>query len=206
MIFHKLKIITKKIAIGSALFFVTNIAQASGPFIEPGLTFEEGKGKMDLPSPFGAESATIRGVGGLLRAGAHVTNMIFFGVDGRYSRPRVRNDNFNSQADLYNWGGLLGVQMPTPMALRLWGTYIFDGGLDPENDRDFDIKYTRAHGYRLGAGIKLLLVSFNLEYQDIEYDKAMIQSRGPLSANTTLNDIHPRNQSYILSVSLPLFF
>lgn len=209
MIFQKLKNLKKlsiNVAIGSVLFLSANIAHANGPFLEPGISYEHGKGSLDLPSPFGPDSATIRGVGGLLKAGVHITDIIFFGADGRYSRSYIRNENFNAKADSYNWGLLGGVQMPTPIALRLWGTYIIDGGIDPDEDRGLNLRYSAGNGYRLGAGFKFLIASLNLEYQDIEYDKAMLQSGGPFSSTTTLSNINPRSQTYIVSVSFPIFF
>lgn len=191
---------------GTALFLSTNIAAASGPFIEPGITLEEGRGNLDLPSPFSPEQAKVRGVGGMLRAGIHLIDSVFIGLDGRYSRPYIRNENFSAQADKYNWGLLFGVQMPTPIALRFTGNYIFDGAIDPKEDRGLNFKYSLAHGYRLGLGLKILIASLNLEYEQLDYDKAILQSGGPFSSTTTLNYINPRSQAYILSVSFPIFF
>lgn len=202
MNFQKLK----NVALIAIMLFTAELTFASGPFLEPGISYQEGRGHMDFPAPFSNSTASVRGLGALLRAGVHITDIIFLGADGRYSRPWVRNENFSAKATDYNWGAVLGVQTPTPVALRVWGTYIFDGGLDPEEDRGFDIKYTRASGYRYGVGFKILLASLNLEYQNIKYDTAMLQSIGPFSTNTTFNNLHPRNKSVILSVSFPLFF
>jgi hypothetical protein len=87
--------------------------------------------------------------------------------------------------------------------LRVWGTYIVDGMLDPEKISNVDAKFSKLMGYRVGAGFYVSKLSLNLEYQNAKYDKTTLQSLGPISAND-VSSIKADNQTYILSVSFPI--
>jgi hypothetical protein len=177
---------------------------ASGLFIEPGVTYERGDGDLDFPAPFGGTSADVNGFGAMARLGFHISDAFFIAADGRYSRPTLENDDYDTEATAYNYGAVAGIQMPTLLGLRVWGSYIFGGELDPEKDDDLDVRFEDASGYRLGAGLRFGIVSVNLEYQQLEYDKAKLQSVGPFNPGETFDDVDAKNDSYILSVSFPI--
>jgi opacity protein-like surface antigen len=175
-----------------------------GIFVEPMLTYEKGDADVDLPSPFGSTDSTIKGFGVGARVGIHVYESIFLGMDGRYSRPTYKNSDTDIDADAtaYNFGPVVGIQMPTDLGIRLWAGYIMAAGMDPEKDQNIDLKFKDGTGYRIGAGIKLSSVSLNLEYQQISYDKTDVQSAGPFSGQT--NSITQDSNSYVFSVSFPI--
>ena len=74
--------------------------------------------------------------------------------------------------------------MPTTLGIRVWAGYILAGSMDVEKDQGVDLKFKDANGYRVGVGIKLSMVSLNLEYQQIEYDETELQDAGISSGST----------------------
>ena len=138
-----------------------------------------------------------------LRIGGHVYESVFLAVDGRYSRPTYDSSALgdSATANAYNAGLTLGVQTPVA-GLRVWGTYILTGSLDPEKINSVDVKFNDLKGYRIGAGLYIASFSVNLEYQDAKYDSTTVQELGPLSGN--FDSITGRDKSYILSVSFPV--
>ena len=180
-----------------------NAADGGGLFIEPGVTYERGNGKLDLPSPFDDDKADVNGFGAMARVGFHISEAFFVAADGRYSRPTVDNDDYKADATAYNYGLTAGVQMPTTLGIRLWGTWVAGGELDPEKDENLDLKFKGANGYRLGGGIKLGIVSLNLEYQQLKYSDAELQKLGPFTVGENLDDTDATNDSWIASVSFP---
>ncbi len=192
------------LALGALAVFSTTAHAAAGLFIEPGVTYERGDGELDFPAPFGGTSADVDGFGLLGRVGFHVSDAFFLAADGRYSRPELKNDDYKADATAYNYGATAGIQMPTLLGLRVWGTWVFGGELDPEKNDNLDVKFKDASGYRLGAGLRFGIVSVNLEYQQLTYDKAELQSIGPFNPGETFDDVEGKNDSYILSVSFPI--
>jgi hypothetical protein len=89
---------------------------------------------------------------------------------------------------------VVGLQLPTDLNIRVWYTYVMGGQLDPEKSDGFDVKYEDANGHRVGAGIAYKALSFNIEYQDITYDKTRLESVGPFSSGTSFSDVEkPHN-------------
>lgn len=189
-----------------ALLALTSVAHANtaGLFVEPMLTYEQGESDIDYPAPFGGSDGEVEGWGVGARLGGHVMEALFIGADVRYSKPEVDNDDpdFTSDATAYNYGPVVGVQMPTLLGLRVWGSYILGGELDIDKKNDVDLKLEDASGYRVGAGVKLGPVSLNLEYQQISYDKTELEDAGIFSGST--NDVDADIESYIVSVSFPI--
>ncbi len=189
-----------------ALLTLTSVAHAAvaGLFVEPMLTYEQGESNIDYPAPFGGSDGDIEGFGVGARLGVHVWESVFLGADARYSKPRFDNDDpdFSTDATAYNFGPVVGVQMPTLLGLRVWGNYIMGGELDLEERNSVDLKLKNASGYRVGAGVKLGPVSLNLEYQQVEYDKAELQDAGIFSGST--DNVDADIKSYIVSVSFPI--
>lgn len=179
-----------------------------GLFVEPMLTYENLNSDVNYPSPFDNNEGDSDGLGIGLRLGAHVYESVFLGVDGRFSKLEYNseNDNYNPDADTYNYGVVLGAQLPTPISLRVWGGYILGSEFDPELKDDLDVKFESGSGYRFGAGIMLAMISLNLEYQKIKYDKAILEQIGPFTPNENFDDVELENDGYVLSVSFPFSF
>jgi hypothetical protein len=191
-------------------FILCGLARAEenkgGFFLEPSVTYEQGDGNIDFSSSILKDSdSDINGFGAGIRLGFHVYESLFVGVDGRYAIPNFKDSSLDQdiKATTYNYGPVIGVQMPTSLAIRLWGTYIMGSELDPDKDQGVDEKFTDGQGYRLGGGVKLGFVSLNLEYQYIKYDNTTIQDAGPINS-ADLNKVRLANQSWILSVSFPV--
>ncbi len=195
-----------KIACGLAVLtsFSAMAESKGGLFIEPMLTYESGTSEVKFPSPAGSSDSDIDGFGVGARLGFHIHEAVFLGIDGRYSMPSYKNDDTNIETDAtaYNWGPVVGIQMPTTLGLRLWASYIAGAQIDLEKDQGIDLKFKDGSGYRIGGGIKLAAVSLNLEYQEIRYEKTELQDAGFFSGDT--RDIDSENHSLILSVSFPI--
>lgn len=176
-----------------------------GLFVEPMITYEQGTGEIDFPSPFGKSDTDTQGFGVGGRLGFHVYQSLFLGADARYSSLEFKDDASDTKTDAkaWNYGPMIGIQMPTTIALRVWGSYIMDGEMDPEKDNGFDVKFKDGTGYRIGAGIKLGIASLNLEYQNLKYDKTKIQSVGNFGTNS-VSDTNHDNNTWIASVSFPI--
>lgn len=198
----------KFLCLVATLIFQMGLASAAstvGLLVEPMLTYEKGEGDVNFPNPINNSSTNVDrfGVGG--RLGVHIFESAFLGIDGRYSMPRFKDSSLNQdiKAKAWNYGPVIGLQMPTTIALRLWAGYIFDGVLDPEKDKNVDEKFLDARGYRIGAGIKLGIISLNLEYQDLTYNKTDISEVGTFNTGYSSNNIELSNSSWILSASFP---
>lgn len=191
----------------SLLFFTSARGATVGLFLEPGITYELGDTTINYPSPLANSTGSVQGLGLAARAGVHLFEAFFLGLDYRYSMPQFKDssDNYDEKAIATNWGPVVGMQMPI-VGLRIWGSYIMDGELNPDKSRNFDVKFAKATGYRVGAGFQLILVSLNLEYQQLKYDQTNLEQAGPFSANTTLNQVNLENKTWLASVSFPLEF
>lgn len=176
-----------------------------GLFLEPSVTYENGNTSINYPSPVSSSSGTSNGFGLGARVGIHLYESFFLGLDGRYSMPQYKDSSvgYNSKSVSTNWAPVIGMQTPI-VGLRVWGSYIFAGELNPEKSGDFDVKFDSAQGYRVGAGFRLAIVSLNLEYQNLKYDETTIEQIGPFASNTSLNGVELENKSWIVSVSFPL--
>jgi hypothetical protein len=201
----------KFITFFTPLAFILSLAQVShadelktgGLFVEPALTYQTGTIDVNFPSPLSDSKEDVKGFGLGLRLGGHVYESMFLALDGRYSRPTYDSSALggSGSATAYNAGLTLGVQTPVA-GLRVWGTYILTGNMDPEKIRGVDVKHNDLKGFRVGAGVYIASLSVNLEYQDAKYDSTTVEEAGPLSGN--LDDLKGKDKSYILSVSFPV--
>ena len=180
-------------------------AAVGGFFFEPMVTYEKGDSHIDFPSPFQNSTGSVNGLGLGARVGADVSDIVFLAADVRYSKPQFKDssNDFDSQATSYNYGPAVGIQMPI-VGLRLLGSYVLGGQLDPEESRGFDLKFEEARGPRFGVGFQVVAVSLNLEYQDLEYGKTTVEKAGPFTGSSS--DIKLKDKSYIVSVSFPMNF
>src|SRR5690606_35179133 len=193
----------KKLTLLMTLFLLSLNAQALSPagfFVEPMATYERGDGEIDLPSPLSSDDTELNGFGVGARVGFHIVESIFIGADGRYSFPKLEDDDLgiDSDATAWNWGPSAGIQMPTLLGLRVWGTWILGSEIEAdESDNDLDLKFKDGKGFRIGAGVKIGWASLNLEYQDLTYDD--LEVSGPVSGD--FNSVEFDNKSWILGVS-----
>ncbi|MFZ4403147.1 MAG: outer membrane beta-barrel protein [Pseudobdellovibrionaceae bacterium] len=197
----------------SAFFFITSAlainaaAEQStmGLFLEPSVTYESSETSVNYPSPFSSSSGKADGLGLGARAGMHFYESFFLGLDVRYAMPQFKDSSvsYDAKSVSTNWGPVVGMQMPI-VGLRVWGSYIFGGELNPEKSGSFDIKFQNAKGYRIGTGFRLAAVSLNLEYQQLKYDEVTLEQIGPFSSSSALNGVQLENKTWIAGVSFPI--
>ena len=120
--------------------------------------------------------------------------------------PKLKDTTLNQDIKSKSWnvGPMVGLQMPTPLGLRFWGSWILAGVLDPDKDQGVDEKFKSGNGFRLGGGLRVALVSLNIEYQHIKYDETQIQEAGVFTPGYSTSDIALKNNSLIVSVSIPI--
>lgn len=193
---------------GTALFSSVGFAQGNpegGLFVEPMVSYAISKTRVDYPSPIGDSSGRADGFGVGGRLGFHVNDIIFVGGDVRFILPQVKDSsvNYDALGMGLNWAPVVGVQMPE-YGVRAWGSYVFGGFLDPERSGNMDVKFNEGAGYRVGVGVRVQMVSLNLEYQQLEYGKTTIQRAGPLTPGAETSRISLKDESWIASVSFPL--
>jgi hypothetical protein len=190
------------------LLSIANVhaSDKGGLFVEPMLTYELGKGDVSFPKPFSSSDSKLRGWGVGTRLGVHVWDTVFIGADGRYSIPKFKDSSLGQDVKTKSWnvGPVVGLQMPTIVGLRAWGSWILAGQVDPEKDKGVDEKFGSANGWRVGAGFNILMLSLNVEYQDVKYDKTTVDQVGIFTTGFSSSDIVLNNKSWILSVSFPI--
>lgn len=197
---------------GFALLSVFNMNHAfaidkGGIFLEPMLTYETGKdGSINYPSPVNSSESDVNGFGAGVRLGLHIFESAFIGVDGRYSMPKFDDTSLNQDTDAKSWnyGPMIGLQMPFLVGLRAWAGWVLGGELDPDRDQGVDQNFKSAGGWRIGAGLKVAFASLNLEYQSITYDETDINQVGVFATDFSTDNIEFENKSWVLSVSFPM--
>lgn len=186
---------------------IARAAEKGGIFIEPMLTYEtSSSGTITFPAPINSSDTKVKGFGVGARLGMHAWETVFLALDGRYSMPKLEDTALNQDTDSKAWnaGPTVGLQMPMLVGLRAWGTWIMAGELDPDADKGVDEKFKKAKGFRVGAGLRVALVSLNIEYQQIEYDETEIQEVGIFTPGFNTDAIQLENKSVIFSVSMPI--
>jgi len=139
------------------------------------------------------------------RVGFHLSESFFAALDGRYMIVRFKNsaNDYSSDAVGYNLAPVIGMQMPN-FGLRVWGSYILMGELDPESSNSTDVIFEDARGVRIGVGFHINSLSLNLEYEDIEYGNTTLEKIGPFTSSSESDSINLTTKSYILSLSFPI--
>lgn len=178
-----------------------------GLAIEPMLIYQQEDAKIrtsQLPVISDDTSATSRGYGFGLKLGGHIGDILTAGVDGRYMQTTLDDSAYGkARTTKYSVGPTVGVQMPI-VGLRLFGTYVLAGAVDPEaGTQDVDVRFRDPRGYRLGAGFHIGPISLNLEYENISYLNTQVQSYGLIGGNGN-SDIDFDTRGYLASVSFPL--
>lgn len=177
-----------------------------GLFVEPGVTYERGNTRTDWPAVLNDSTGESNGLGLMGRLGFHVADIVFVGLDARYSMPSFKDSSVNYSADAtqFNWGPVVGVQTPL-LGIRVWGGYIAGGWIDPKSSGSLDVKIEDAQGYRVGAGLRFLMLSLNVEYQQLKYGKVSVENAGGFNFGS-FDSVKPKNESWIASVSFPFDF
>ncbi|NUN05203.1 MAG: outer membrane beta-barrel protein [Bdellovibrio sp.] len=203
---YKSSFIKKTIAASVLVTSAYSVASADlskgGIFLEPSVTYTSGEMKTSYPI-FNDSTEKTTGLGLGLRLGAHVHESIFLGADVRYSMLSLDSSALNGKADAnaLNYGVTLGAQTPVA-GLRVWGTYIIGGELDPKEINSVDAKFKEQTGYRVGVGFYVAVVSLNLEYQDTKFNK--LESESGITGTT--DSITGEDKAWIASVSFPVSF
>lgn len=189
----------------SALIFNQAHAQTrAGLFVEPSVHLESGESTVNYPGR--ADSAgSADGYGLGARLGFHASEVIFAGIDARYTMIQFTDSTVgqDSKSNAYNIGPVIGMQMPN-LGLRLWGAYVVEGELNPEASQGFDVKFDDPTGPRLGAAFRVASVSLDLEYQQLEYSKSTLERAGAFSPNASFDNVSLANDSWIVSLSFPV--
>ena len=185
------------------LFFAESTKAAL--LLEPAITYENGDSQITYPPPFSASTGTVNGVGLGGRIGFDMSDIFFFALDGRYSAPKFVDNTvgYDARAIAMNWGPVAGIQMPV-LGLRIWGAYIVRAELDPETSGTIDVNFKDGSGYRLGAGLRFLVVSLNIEYEKLDYETSELERLGPFSLGTSFKNIEMSKKSWIASLSFPI--
>lgn len=180
----------------------TSYAASGGLFIEPYATYETGTAEMDLGLD-GNPDGDLEGWGAGLRFGLHAGDIFFVAVDGMYSEPDFKDDSGDSfDFDTKSWllGPVVGLQTPYA-GVRVWAGYMIAGEITLDKTDDaFNIAYKDPKILKLGAGIRVGVVSLNLEYLQGKYEKIEVKNAGPFSGDYN-SDLD--RDSYVLSVSFP---
>ncbi len=192
----------KSLTLFAVVFFSLN--SFAGFYAEPAITFEKGDSTLDWPAPFSTSTGSTTGLGVDLKLGFNMESIFFAGIDSSYAKPQFKNsaNNYDASAISQTLGIIVGTQMPV-IGLRIWGGYIFDGSLNPDQDGSIDVKFTGASGPKVGIGFKLFLVSINLEYMELAYKTSILEQPGIISG--TFNSEY-KSKTSLLSVSFPLTF
>jgi len=184
------------------LVLITSTAHA-GFLIEPGVTYEIGNNEIAWPAPLTTSTGDSSGLGLNLKLGWAFEHLLYIAVDGDFSKPKFKNSavSYDATANSYLYSALLGVDLP--LGFRVWGGYVFDGSLDPEASNGYDVSFKKANGLKLGAGWKIILVSLNLEYMDLQYNDSKLEQAAGVTVNTDFSQ-NLKNKLVVLSVSLPI--
>lgn len=180
----------------------------AGLFIEPIAQYTQVDSEIktsQLPIIRNDTSGAVEGAGLGLRLGAHAFDILFLGADGRYSKLKFKDSAYGDvdEGSAYNYGPTIGLQTPL-FGIRVWGTYVMGGEFDPGAGANrVDVKFQDARGSRVGAGIRVAMLSVNLEYEDLKYDKTNVESVGNLNVDS-VSDVDFGSKGYLLSLSFPL--
>lgn len=201
--------LTKLLCLSATLlaFSPTTQAAEGGLFVEPAITYQLGDTVVNYPSPFSNSTGKVDGLGIGARLGFHLSEAFFLGVDGRYAMPQFKDSSvtYDAKAVSTDLGPVIGFQMPD-VGLRVWGTYIMAGELNPEASGSFDVKFAKPSGFRAGAGFRVEAFSINAEYQQIKYGESQLEQVGPFTPGSTFDSVTLENKSWILSASFPIEF
>lgn len=198
---------TVTIGVLAASALIINQAKAQsdvGLFVEPSVHYETGESAINYPG-LGDSSGSSDGYGLGARVGFHVNEIVFAGIDGRYSMIQFKDSSIGQDAktNAYNIGPVIGMQMPV-LGMRLWGAYVVEGELNPEESRGYDVKFDDPTGPRLGAAFRIAALSLDVEYQQLKYGQSTLERAGVFNPNASFDSVNLTNDSWIVSLSFPV--
>lgn len=182
-----------------AVLFQMNTAHAQ-LFLEPNVTYETGKANFESNSGIINFSGDLKGLGVGLRAGTHMGDVIFLGLDAHYSEPEYSSSNYSTKTRSLLGGVTVGAQTPYA-GIRVWGTYYPLGTLDQDRTQGLQMKFSEPQIYKLGAGVRISSFSVNLEYLNGDYKKSEIQNDA--STFAAFDRASAKRESWLLGVSFP---
>jgi hypothetical protein len=179
-----------------------------GVFLEPLVTYQNADTTVNYPAPFSHSNGSDNGLGLGLKAGAHVFKSGFVALDARYGMTTFKDSrvDYDAQSPSWNWGPLVGAQLPFLAGPRFWVTYIVDGEMNPRSSHALDVKFRHPEGLRVGVGFRVSVVSLNLEYQELKYRKSILEKVGSFDPNVDFSNSGLQSRAWIASVSFPLYF
>lgn len=199
-----LSLVTAMVVVPASQVAFAQDSSRGGLFLEPSLIYEQGKGEIDFKS-IAQPDGDLKGWGLGLRFGGHVSDILFLALDTMYNEPEFTDENGDFDYDLKSWlaGITLGAQTPVA-GLRVWGSYIPFGEieLDGRGSNDSNIKYKDPQMWKVGAGLRVSIVSINLEYLRGDYKKLEVENAGSLLSGDYDGDA--TRESWFASVSFPL--
>jgi hypothetical protein len=149
-------------------------------------------------------SAKNIGFGFGARLSGHVYEALFLGADARYTRVDMTDSSLgNTSGDAYNLAPVIGIQMPVS-GLRFWYSRVVAGDFNPASGKSgLDLRFSEASGNRIGAGFHIMAVSLNIEYEELKYNKTIIESIGSIGVNSSTG-VEYDQRGYLASLSFPI--
>ncbi|QDK39587.1 hypothetical protein DOE51_01370 [Bdellovibrio sp. NC01] len=191
-----------KLLIAAGFLFCAAPSHAVGLFLEPGIFYEKGDHETTWPSPFSSSTGSTHGGGIDLKLGVSFGSVFYLAADGMWSKVKFEDssNDYSANATSNAYAGILGFQFPV-VGLRAWGGYVFNATLDPDQDGTYDVKFDEGKGWKAGIGFKIFIVSLNVEYMQIKYDKSKLEA--PVATDF---DEKMENKVGMISVSFPMNF
>jgi hypothetical protein len=179
-----------------------------GIFLEPLVTYQNAETTVNYPAPYSRSNGSDNGLGLGIKAGAHIFKSGFLALDVRYGMTTFKDSrvDYDAHSTSVNWGPMAGVQLPYMAGPRFWVTYIVDGEMNPRSSHSLDVKFKHPEGLRVGIGFRVSMVSLNLEYEELKFQRSVLEKAGPFDPNVDFSSSGLQNRAWIASVSFPLYF
>lgn len=187
-------------AMGALLVSFGAHAADGGFFIEPGVFQDQGTADFRSSTGLVNFDGDLKGTGLELKIGGHFADIFFLGLDAERSEPQYTSSNYSTNTQSTLAGAVVGVQTPV-LGVRLWGSYFPYGTFDQNRDQGLQMKFSEPEIYKVGAGLRVAMVSVNLEYLKGKYRESEIQNNGNTFAS--FDDADAERESWALGVSFP---
>lgn len=178
-------------------------ANPGGPYLEPNIYYQVGQAYFSSPSNIISYNGKLEGFGVGTKAGFHVWEIGFAGLDVMYMLPRFTDTEGRYSTNTRTWlvGFMAGAQMPI-VGFRVWAGFLPFGQTDQDRDRGYEIKLSNPNLFKLGAGFAIMPFSINLEYLWGTYGKTEVTNNN--ATVTAIDGVSARTEGFLLGVSFPL--